>query len=126
MNTHFIATSPTQHAGHAAELRAARLLASHGLHHVAANWRCRGGELDLVMLDHGTLVFVEVRARRNPNYGGAAASVDARKQRRLAHAARAFIATHPEHAARVARFDVVAIDGAAEPQWLQSAFDTPG
>lgn len=124
MNARFIPTSPTQRAGHAAEVCAAELLAGHGLRAIAANWRCRGGELDLVMLDGETLVFIEVRARRSSGFGGAAASIDARKRRRLVQAARTFIASHPAHGARAARFDVVTIDGDAEPRWLRAAFTT--
>jgi len=92
---------------------------------VAAGPRSRGGEIDLILLDRdGTLVFVEVRARRNAAYGGAAASVGAVKQRRLVLAARHYLqrwrATPPP-----CRFDVVAIEGESI-DWLRAAFDAGG
>lgn len=109
--------------GAAAEQRALNLLRAQGLKLVARNWRCRGGELDLVMCDDDTLVFVEVRARRRADYGSAAASIDERKRQRLIHAARSFLATHPEYGNSAARFDVVTFDGDARPHWLRNAFD---
>ena len=89
---------------------------------VAAGPRSRGGEVDLILRDakDGTLVFVEVRARRDAKHGGAAASIGATKQRRLVFAAthylRRFASPPP------CRFDVVAIDG-GEVRWLRAAFD---
>lgn len=105
-----------------AESRACRQLERAGLSVVARNWRCRHGELDLVMRDGEALVFVEVRQRRQAGYGSAAASVDTGKQRRIIRAARAFVAAHPAEGQRPLRFDVVAIDGAAL-SWIRNAFD---
>jgi putative endonuclease len=105
-----------------AETRALRHLLARRLQLVERNWRCRGGEIDLVMLDGGVLVMVEVRSRKRSDYGTALASVDARKQAHLVHAARQFLSTHPDHANREVRFDVVAIDGDTL-EWLQAAFD---
>ena len=88
---------------------------------IAAGPRSRGGEIDLVMRDRdGTLVFVEVRARRDGAHGGAAASVGVSKQRTLVFAAQRFVATLRE--APPCRFDVVAIDG-ERIEWLKAAFD---
>lgn len=70
-------------AGNAAEQAALELLLGRGLKLVERNYRCRGGELDLVMLDGKTLVFVEVRYRATPSFGGAAGSVNWHKQRRI-------------------------------------------
>lgn len=109
--------------GSEAEDAALHLLQRAGLRLVARNWRARGGELDLVMLQGYDLVVVEVRARAGSRYGSALESVDARKRQRLVLAAQLFLATHPEHAARALRFDVVAFDGAAPAQWLRNAFD---
>lgn len=109
--------------GAAAEARALRALRATGLQLLARNWRCQRGELDLVMCDGETLVFVEVRARSREDFGGAAASIDGRKRTRLIAAARAFLAAHPEHSARPARFDVVAFEHDGEPRWLRDAFD---
>ena len=88
----------TKGAGDAAEALALAHLQGHGLALVKRNYRvargprARGGEVDLILRDRdGTLVFVEVRARRSDRYGGAAASVDLAKQRRLVFAARCFL-----------------------------------
>jgi putative endonuclease len=112
--------------GRAAEDAALHFLQARGFTLVARNYRCRRGEIDLVMRDGECLVFIEVRARRSNAYGGAAASIGVAKQRRLAAAARHFLMTHPLEASRPARFDVVAIsgaDGENPPQWIRAAFD---
>lgn len=90
---------------------------------VTRNFRCRGGELDLVMRERETLVIVEVRKRGNPNFAGAAESVDGRKQARIILAAQNFLAGHAEFARSPVRFDVVAMDGANRIEWLKAAFD---
>lgn len=105
-----------------AESRALRHLEAEGLKLVARNWHCRGGELDLVMRDRETLVFVEVRSRARSDYGSALESITARKQAHLVLAAQKFLAAHPEHASRAMRFDAVAIDNGSL-QWLKAAFD---
>lgn len=114
--------------GQAAEGWALTHLEEHGLRLLERNWRCRLGELDLVMLDGDTLVFVEVRYRRHAAWGGAEASVDARKRGRLAAAAQVFLQQQPRWAQRPCRFDVVAIapaepSTAARLNWIRSAFD---
>jgi putative endonuclease len=117
----------TKVVGDHAEDRALAHLQQQGLRLVCRNYRLAGGphqrgaEIDLVMTaPDGTLVFVEVRARRDTRRGGAAASVTGVKQRRLVRAAQHFLmglATVPP-----CRFDVVAIDGDAL-SWLPAAFD---
>ena len=112
--------------GDAAEAAALAMLQAHGLQLLARNAASRGGELDLVMRDGTTVVFVEVRYRASQRYGGGAASVDAGKRRRLVHAARAFLAGHPQMADAPCRFDVVDADGdpdAPTLTWLRAAFD---
>lgn len=112
--------------GDAIEAAALGFLQQHGLRLLARNARSRGGEIDLVMLDGAAVVFVEVRYRANPAFGGGAASVDAGKRRRLVHAARAFLAGHPQMADAPCRFDVVDADGdpdAPTLTWLRAAFD---
>lgn len=120
------ATSSRQRRGNAAEQRAEQWLNRQGMVTVARNWRCRMGEIDLVMLDDDILVFVEVRYRSSQNHGGAVASVDQHKQRRLAAAARHYLRLHPEAALRRCRFDVVALQpGATEDDdldWISGAF----
>ena len=108
--------------GTAAETRALQYLQSQGLKLVARNWQGRGGELDLVMLDHDTIAVVEVRARRSSAFGSAAASIDARKQARIVLTTRAWLVINPQHARRDLRFDVVAMDG-GRIEWIRSAFD---
>jgi putative endonuclease len=114
-------TASRSFAGAAAEDLAARHLERHGLAIVARNWRCRGGEIDLVARDGATLVFVEVRLRSSGAFGGAPASVDAHKQRRFLTAARAYLAGRPETPCRC---DVIALDGLdpARVEWLRNAF----
>jgi len=111
--------------GDAVETAALGFLQRHGLRLLARNAQSRGGELDLVMLDGETLVFVEVRYRATSAFGGGAASVDAGKRRKLVRAAQAFLLRHPQHADTPCRFDV--IDAAGDPatpriEWLKDAF----
>jgi len=111
--------------GAAVEAAARAMLIRAGLRDVAANANYRFGELDLVMLDGATLVFVEVRYRRDARFGGGAASVDVHKRRKLVQAASAFLAHHPKHANSPCRFDVVEGDGdpaAPRLNWLKDAF----
>lgn len=111
--------------GAAVEAAALAYLKKAGLADVAANANYRGGELDLVMRDKDTLVFVEVRYRRDPRFGGGAASVDVVKRRKLIHAAQMFLLAHREYANAPCRFDVIEADGDPEaPQlnWLRDAF----
>ena len=120
-------SSPTSQ-GQLAERQALAFLQAHGLQLLAQNWRCRGGELDLVMLDGDTVVFVEVRARRHTAWGGAAESIDARKRQRLVNSAALFLQSEARWAKRPCRFDVIAIGPGADasPQaleWLKQAFD---
>lgn len=103
-------------------------LSAAGLKLLKRNYRCKGGEIDLVMLDGATLVLVEVRYRRDRRFGGAAASVTPTKQRRLLIAAKHLLLTSRELQRYRARFDLVAIDeganGAALPtlEWIRDAF----
>jgi putative endonuclease len=112
-------------AGSAAECRALAHLQSHGLTLIARNYRCKVGEIDLIMLDGATLVLVEVRYRSSEEYGGAAASITWRKQRRLGQAAAHLLMKRADLRRYPARFDVVAIssDTAGERiEWIKHAF----
>jgi putative endonuclease len=109
-----------QAQGERGEEAAARYLEEHGLRIVARNFRTRMGEIDLVAQDGDVLVFVEVRLREDARFGGAAASVGPAKQRRLAAAARLYLARLGREPR--CRFDVVAVER-GEPQWLRGAFD---
>ncbi|MBK5930984.1 YraN family protein [Halochromatium salexigens] len=114
------ATPWRKQLGDTKERQARDYLEHQGLHHIASNVRCKRGELDLVMRDGDTLVFVEVRFRASGRFGGAAASIDSRKQARLSAAAAYYLQRHP--IALPCRFDVVAIDGAGALTWIRHAF----
>ncbi len=111
--------------GEEAETLALAHLQRQGLRLVERNYRCRAGEIDLIM-EHGeALVFVEVRMRAGSAFGGAAASVDGRKQRRILTTALHYLQHHPERARQPARFDVVAIEprgGETGIDWIPDAF----
>lgn len=108
--------------GSKAEEVARRYLEQRGLRYLARNVSGRFGELDLVMQDGPCLVFVEVRYRRSARFGGAVASIDAGKQRRLLATAQGYLQRHPHPGP--CRFDVVAISGEAHNiAWLQNAIE---
>lgn len=88
------------------------------------NYRSRFGEIDLIMRDGTTVVFVEVRLRRNAGFGGAAASIDARKQKRIISTAQQFLAGLAQ--VPPCRFDAVLFDDVQgrNIQWLKNAFDS--
>jgi putative endonuclease len=114
----------TKQQGDAAEDRALAHLLARGLRLVARNYRTPGrggGEIDLILRDtDGTLVFVEVRKRASCAYGGAAASIGWRKQRRIVFAARHFLMRLP--APPPCRFDVISMEGGSI-RWMRAAFD---
>ena len=109
--------------GAQAEHLAAQYLQQQGLKLIVQNYRSRFGEIDLIMQDGTTLVFIEVRLRRNAGFGGAAASIDARKQQRIISTAQQYLAS----LARTppCRFDAVLLDDVKgeNVQWLKNAFD---
>jgi putative endonuclease len=114
-----------QLAGTAAEQAACEHLSAAGCQLLARNVGFRVGELDLVMREGQTVVFVEVRMRRDNRFGGALASVDAGKRRKVARAAQAWLAAHPRLAQSPCRFDVVSVtNGVDGPhcEWLRAAF----
>jgi putative endonuclease len=110
-------------SGKQAEALAAQFLVRQGLQVLAQNFRCRGGEIDLVCRDRKALVFVEVRLRRNTNYGGAAASITASKQARIILAARHYLSANAATESDC-RFDCVLLDSLDENriEWLRDAF----
>lgn len=114
--------------GQRAEAGACTYLQQQGLRLVERNYRCRQGEIDLIMRDQETLVFVEVRYLTSLRFGGAAASVDLRKHTRLVAAALHYLQQHLAAGRRPCRFDVVAVgpgedDAAVEYEWIRSAFE---
>jgi putative endonuclease len=112
-------------AGDRGEAAALSHLQAAGLTLLQRNYRCNGGEIDLVMRDGKVLVLVEVRYRRDNHFGGAAASVGSHKQQRLLRAAQHLLQTHRAYRNQPARFDLVAIDGDgnnAQLNWIKDAF----
>ena len=105
--------------GAAAEALAASYLATRGLTIVQRNYRCRGGEIDLIARDGEVLVFVEVRLRRNRAFGTAAESITAAKRRRLRLAARHYLAQLGREPP--CRFDAVLLDALETEniEWLR-------
>ncbi|MEW5248078.1 YraN family protein [Microbulbifer discodermiae] len=111
--------------GAAMEAVAARYLTETGLSIAARNYRCPGGEIDIVAWDGNTLVFVEVRYRRSDAFGCASASIDRRKQQKLHTAAADYLQRHKVDCP--CRFDVVAIDGGIDNiRWIPHAFEARG
>jgi putative endonuclease len=114
-------------AGAVFEERACAELQRAGLVLLNRNYTTRYGEIDLVMRDGDTVVFVEVRHRLRSSFGGAALSVTASKQARLIAAAELWLAANPKHARQPCRFDVVSYDGpeaSARMRHWRNAFET--
>lgn len=109
-----------QMQGNAGEDEALAHLQGQGLVLVERNFRCKGGEIDLILRQQDTLVFVEVRKRADARYGGAAASVNARKQARLILAAQLYLQRYRTPPA--CRFDVIAFDGNTV-NWIRNAIE---
>lgn len=106
--------------GQIGEDAALAYLQRQGLTLIERNFRCKGGEIDLLMRDGSTLVFIEVRKRADKHHGGAAASITSGKQKRLIIAAHIFLQRYPMPPP--CRFDVIAIDG-TELSWLKNAIE---
>ncbi len=110
-------------AGEQAEQTAAHYLQQQGLRLLHRNYRCRFGEIDLILQDGDTRVFVEVRLRSRSDFGGAAASIDARKQEKLIHAAQHYLAgVSPLPPCRFDAVLLASADGAQGIEWLKNAF----
>jgi len=110
--------------GNRAELLASQFLEQRGLQPLHKNFRCRRGEIDLIMRDRDSLVFIEVRYRRHRHYGGAAGSVTGAKCRRITHCARYYLKRY-QASEQAIRFDVIAIEGTGNElqiEWLRDAF----
>jgi len=118
--------TPRQRCGRRAEEIAADFLRAAGCEILKRNYRRRLGELDLVAVRAGVLVVAEVRTRASGAYGGAAASVDRRKQRRITRAAAALLQQRADLARLPVRFDVIVVTECEGPapriEWIQHAF----
>jgi putative endonuclease len=111
--------------GQWAEELAYTYLCEHGLQLVKRNYRCKVGEIDLIMLERDILVFIEVRYRQSQRYGGSVESIDQRKQQRILTTATHYLQAHRWAQNHPCRFDVVLISGAMSyPQlrWIADAF----
>jgi putative endonuclease len=108
--------------GDAAEELAANYLVGQGLKLVSRNYRCRFGEIDLILKDGKVTVFAEVRLRGDSRFGGGAASVTARKQQRLIAAAQHYLAG--QRSLPPCRFDVITLDRLelSRINWIKDAF----
>lgn len=115
-------TTPRRATGDHFEGAARSFLEQRGLRFIQANFLCRLGELDLVMRDGDTVVFVEVRYRRSSAFGGAVGSITLAKRRKLISAAQVWLRCHPVDARRPCRFDVLAFEGEGT-EWIRGAFD---
>jgi putative endonuclease len=108
------------------ETRAREYLQRQGLELVQANYRCRLGEVDLIMRDGDTVCFIEVRFRKSLEFGGASASITRGKQRKIIKAALFFLLQHEHLANHALRFDALLIqqqsDGSHCYNWIQNAF----
>ena len=107
------------------EHQACRYLQQQGLQLKERNAHFRVGEIDLIMLDGAQLVFVEVRYRKHQSFGGAAASVDYHKQKKLIKAAQLYLLKHFGNQPPACRFDVIAMQDTPqgpEIEWIKNAF----
>ncbi|MCG7934104.1 MAG: YraN family protein [Candidatus Thiodiazotropha taylori] len=110
--------------GEAAEQLAVDYLSRRGLKLVTRNFRCKVGEIDLIMREKRTLVFVEVRYRQSDDYGSALESITPSKQRKLLAAANLYL--QKNQIDQACRFDVVAINGSANKRttWIKDAIQS--
>lgn len=109
--------------GEQAEQFAREYLEQQGLRWQASNFRCKQGELDLVMREGETVVIVEVRYRQSQQYGGALASITPKKQARIIAATQHYVIINRLSNAAI-RFDVIAIAGDQQIDWIKNAFQT--
>ncbi len=120
-----MSAAPAKARGELAERLAEKHLRSQGLKTVARNYRCRAGEIDLVMLDREAIVFTEVRYRASTLFGTPDESIDFNKQTKLVKCANHYLMTHQQDRDRACRFDVVLLSGPlddASLEWIIDAF----
>lgn len=119
----------TQTTGKHAEDLACQYLNQQGLHLLERNFNSRFGEIDLVMRDRDTTVFIEVRFRQHDDIVDPLSSIDHRKQLKLIRTARYYLQQQPRSDLSPARFDVIAITvqgGQHRIQWIKNAFEAQG
>lgn len=117
--------SSTRKTGQAAEFAAEKYLTKKGLRVIDRNYAAAGGEIDLIMRDGEVTVFVEVRFRKNAEYGSASESINLRKQQRIIRAATHYTQTNPKTLSAPCRFDTVTFNqtlSTSKMEWIKSAF----
>lgn len=107
--------------GQVFEKKAEHFLQEQGLKLVQRNFLCKTGEIDLIMRDQQTLVFVEVRFRKSTDFGGSEASISKTKRRHLILAAKYYLKKYYGNSVPLCRFDVVAVSG-DNMNWIKNAF----
>ena len=120
----------TREQGQITETLACQYLEDKGLKLRERNYQCRFGEIDLIMQHSDSLVFVEVRYRKNTNFGSGAESVTTSKQSKLIKTASAYLQQHDKLAKYPVRFDVISMTGAIgtnnthdlDIDWIENAF----
>lgn len=113
----------SQKKGFVAQDHAKRFLLAQGLRDVMSNYRCRAGEIDLIMRDGHYLVFIEVRARTSSVFGDAISSITKSKQQRIMKTAHWYLLEHRVQSGQAIRFDVLGLDGVpANITWIKDAF----
>jgi putative endonuclease len=113
----------SQQIGFAAEKYARDYLVKQGLRWITSNYRCRWGEVDLIMKDANHLVFIEVRSRVSDAYGGAIESITYSKRQKILKTATHYMTVKNSYNTFSARFDVISIQGsAAKVEWIKNAF----
>lgn len=110
--------------GDEAEDTALKYLVANGCRLIAAKYRSRAGEIDLIVEDKGTLVFVEVRYRSDTSRGTGAETITATKQRRIIRTAEYFLINHKQYQDSACRFDVISMNDSMDHSidWIKRAF----
>lgn len=121
--------SNTSELGRAAEQAACQFLEHQGLVLLEKNYRCRYGEIDLIMQHGNALVFIEVRYRSNTRYGSGSETINYQKQQKLIATASHYLQKHKQSANQHCRFDVISLTASNEKkidmakiQWISNAF----
>ena len=118
----------TRTIGQETETQACQYLQKQGLKLIERNFHGPNGELDLIMSDKASLVFVEVRYRKSNNYGTAAETINKAKQKKLHLTALYYLQTKSGYIDKPSRFDVISISGGNTEQninWIKNAFQVP-
>ena len=114
----------TQELGESAEQLALSYLQSKNLKLIERNFRCKHGEIDLIMQDKNSLVFIEVRYRKHLQFGDGAESIDYRKQQKILKTAEFFLQRHVKYNQYPCRIDVMSIGpGNTDIDWIPNAFE---